>query len=168
MGRCGAGHWQWHFANIFAFSRVLLPALSPEINFACTCDCSASRKQNPPPLPFSPLPPLPRPRTRQSGAAGLVPGTLLRAAASAPGKSTTYAVYIKHKAEHKTQNKHAEQTDKEGTQIKREGGRKGDRDKQPNATQSAAAVIDKFLALPCPVTQLEQGRRTGNSDRGRA
>lgn len=95
--------------------------------------------QTPPPLHISPLPPLPRPRTRQSGAAGLVPGTLLRAAASAPGKSTTYAVYIKHKAEHKTQNKHAEQTDKEGAQIKREAGRKGDRGKQPNATQSAAA-----------------------------
>lgn len=90
----------------------------------------------------------------------------MRAAASAPGKSTTYAVYIKHKAEHKTQNKHAEQTDKGGAQIKREAGRKGDRGKQPNATQSAAAVIDKFLALPCPVTQLEQG--TGNRDRGSA
>lgn len=178
-GRGATGHWQWHFANIFAFSRVLLPALSPEINFACTCDCSASRKQYPLPLPspcpLSPLLPAPRPRTRQSGAAGLVPGTLLRAAASVPGKSTTYAVYIKHKAEHKTQNKHAEQTDKEGPQIKsgreRERGRAaGERQRQTVKRNTISCCCHRQVAgaaVSSDAGETGQGNREHETMTGR-
>lgn len=162
-GGAGRAHWQWHFANIFAFSRVLLPALSPEINFACTCDCSASRKQFPSPLP-SPLLPSSSHLCSHRHAHALgsqeqvawFPGHFceLLHPCQANQQLMLFISNTKQNTKHKT-NTPNRQTKrkglggggvKEGAQIKRER----DRDKQPNATQSAAAVIDKFL-LRCRV-----------------
>lgn len=178
-GRCGAGHWQWHFANIFAFSRVLLPALSPEINFACTCDCSASRKQFPSPLPIPLLPHLltfaPTATPTHSAVRSRWPGSRDTFASCCIRARQINNLCCLYQTQSRTQNtKQTRRTDrqrgrgwgggrvKEGAQIKRE--RERQRQTAKRNTISCCCHRQVSAALPCPVTQVEPRRGTGNSE----